>query len=81
MLSSQPPYLVAQFVRQSSSDFFREWVYRDGAFERGFNLKWTLRHTATNSRKLASSGSEDEVEKLTVEADENYLQWLENTPI
>jgi putative CocE/NonD family hydrolase len=81
MLSSQPPYLVAQFVRQSSSDFFREWVYRDGAFELGFNLKWTLRHTATNSRKLASSGSEDEVEKLTVEADENYLQWLENTPI
>ncbi len=28
MLSTQPPHLRAQFVRQSSSDYSDEWVYR-----------------------------------------------------
>jgi len=81
MLSSEPPHLVAQFARQSASDYYREWVYRGGAFELGFNLKWALRHTATNARRLAPAGSEDSVEKRTGEGDENYLLWLENTPI
>ena len=37
MLSTQPPHLEAQFVRQTSADYYDEWVYRGGAFEHGFN--------------------------------------------
>ena len=81
MLSSQPPHLMAQFARQSSSDYYREWVYRGGAIELGFNLKWTLTHTATNARKLAPVGREDEVEQDTNEGAAEYKRWLENTPI
>ena len=81
MLSTQPPHLVAQFVRQSSSDYYREWVYRGGAFELGFNVSWTLKHTATNARKLAAKGKEDEVYKRVNQASDDYLDWLERTPI
>ena len=37
---SRPPHLKAMFVRESSADYCREWVYRDGAFELGFSLYW-----------------------------------------
>jgi putative CocE/NonD family hydrolase len=81
MLSAQPPHLVTQFARMSSSDYYREWVYRDGAFELGFNLMWALKHTSTNARKMAPKGREDELEKRALQASENYLKWLENAPI
>ncbi|MDP7262862.1 MAG: CocE/NonD family hydrolase [Dehalococcoidia bacterium] len=81
MLSTQPPHLVAQFARQSSADYYDEWVYRGGAFEYGFNLKWILTHTATNARKLVPLSRETEVEKRINEASENYLKWLEHSPI
>jgi putative CocE/NonD family hydrolase len=81
MLSTQPPHLGAQFVRQSSSDYYDEWVYRGGVFEHGFNMAWTLNHTASNARRLASVGSEDEVEKQTAKAAENYQNWLEHAPV
>ena len=54
MLATQPPHLVAQFVRQSSSDYYIEWVYRSGVFEHGFNISWTLKHASTNAVKLLS---------------------------
>jgi putative CocE/NonD family hydrolase len=81
MLATQPPHLVAQFARQSSADYYDEWVYRSGAFEHGFNVMWTLKHTETNARKLAPKGHEDEVEKRLAEASENYLEWLEHSPM
>ena len=81
MLSTQPPHLVAQFARQSSADYYDEWVYRGGAFEHGFNTMWTLKHTSTNARKLAPVGSEDEVSALANQASDDYLKWLENLPI
>jgi hypothetical protein len=81
MLSTQPPHLIAQFARQSSADYYDEWVYRGGAFEHGFNLNWILKHTATNARKLAQTGSEDEVDKRVNQASDAYLKWLENSPI
>ena len=81
MLSTQPPHLIAQFARQSSADYYDEWVYRGGAFEHGFNTMWTLKHTATNARKLAPYGTEDEVDARVNLASDDYLKWLENLPI
>ena len=81
MLSTQPPHLEAQFVRQSSTDYYDEWVYRGGAFEHGFNTMWTLKHTSTNARKLAPVGSEDEINIRVEIASGDYAKWLENTPI
>ena len=81
MLSTQPPHLEAQFVRQSSADYYDEWVYRGGAFEHGFNTMWTLKHTSTNARKLAPVGSEDEINRRVEIASGDYAKWLENTPI
>ena len=81
MLSTQPPHLEAQFVRQSSADYYTEWVYRGGAFEHGFNTSWTLKHTATNARKLASNGSEEVMDKRVNQASDDYQTWLEHSPI
>ncbi|NQW21277.1 MAG: CocE/NonD family hydrolase [Chloroflexi bacterium] len=81
MLSTQPPHLVAQFVRQSSADYYDEWVYRGGAFEHGFNVMWTLKHTATNARKLAPDGRENAIYERVNEASNEYPKWLEHSPI
>jgi uncharacterized protein len=81
LLSTQPPHLKAQFARQSSADYYDEWVYRGGAFEHGFNTMWALKHTATNARKLAQSGAEDETDKRVNKASDDYIHWLENTPV
>ena len=40
MALSRPPHLVTQFVRESSADYYREWVYHGGAHELGFSLSW-----------------------------------------
>ncbi|MBT5475642.1 MAG: CocE/NonD family hydrolase [Chloroflexi bacterium] len=81
MLSTQPPHLEAQFVRQSSADYYDEWVYRGGAFEHGFNTMWTLKHTSTNARKLAQIGAEDETAKRVDQASDDYQAWLEHSPV
>ncbi len=52
-LPTRPPHLAAAFVRQSSSDYHNEWVYRSGALELEFNLSWTLRNTANHAARLA----------------------------
>lgn len=57
-----PPHLKAQFVRQSSSDYSNEWVYRNGAFELAFNLSWAVRHTATHVRKWSPPSDLDRFE-------------------
>ena len=38
---TQPPALVAMFVRESASDLHAHWIYRGGAFEHGFTTLWT----------------------------------------
>jgi putative CocE/NonD family hydrolase len=57
MLLSRPPHLVAQFIRQSSSDYSNEWVYRNGALELAFGLSWATRHLATQAYKWAGTES------------------------
>ena len=81
MLATQPPHLEAQFVRQSSSDYYIEWVYRSGAFEHGFNISWVLKHASTNAAKLAPDGMEDEVVTRLNKASDDYQKWLERVPI
>lgn len=51
---SRPPHLRAMFVRESSADYYQEWVYRGGAFELGFNMDWALRVTLNNLDRLVS---------------------------
>ncbi|RMF84190.1 MAG: CocE/NonD family hydrolase [Nitrospinota bacterium] len=55
---TRPPHLRAMFVRESSSDYHEEWVYRGGALELGFVLHWALNHiTLKNLPRLV--GEED----------------------
>ncbi len=66
--ADSPPHLAAQFVRQSSSDYSNEWVYRNGVFELGFNMSWATRHTATNVRKWSkpehADSNEDRINRM-----------------
>ena len=50
---SRPPQLRAMFIRESSADYYQEWVYRGGAFELGFNMGWARNVTYSNLAHLA----------------------------
>ena len=50
---TRPPHLRAMYVRESSADYWAEWVYHGGAFELGFMLEWTVRWTHNNLARLA----------------------------
>ena len=51
---SRPPHLRAMFVRESSADYYHEWVYRGGAFELGFNMAWAHGVTLNNLAHLVT---------------------------
>jgi hypothetical protein len=55
---TRPPALRAMYVRESSADYWAEWVYHGGAFELAFMLEWTLRWTHNNLARLARSPEE-----------------------
>ncbi len=55
---TRPPHLRAMYVRESSSDYWGEWVYRGGAFELAFMLEWTLKWTLNNLARLAPGPDE-----------------------
>lgn len=48
---TRPPELACALVRESASDLARQWAYRGGAFEWGFNLDWMMRHAAFDARR------------------------------
>lgn len=50
---TRPPHLRAMYVRESSADYWAEWVYHGGAFELAFMLEWTVRWTYRNLARLA----------------------------
>jgi putative CocE/NonD family hydrolase len=50
---TRPPALVCGFVREAASDLARQWCYRGGAFEWGFNLDWCMRHGIPSLRRQA----------------------------
>ncbi|HEV8308442.1 MAG TPA: CocE/NonD family hydrolase [Methylomirabilota bacterium] len=55
---TRPPHLRAMYVRESSADYWAEWVYRGGAFELAFMLEWTVKWTYNNLARLAPSPEE-----------------------
>ncbi|MDP6714310.1 MAG: CocE/NonD family hydrolase, partial [SAR202 cluster bacterium] len=57
---SRPPHLAAMFIRESSADYYHEWVYRGGAFELGFNMGWARSNTLSNLSHLAEG---DDIER------------------
>jgi putative CocE/NonD family hydrolase len=83
MLPTKPPHLVAQFVRESSSDYHREWVYREGAFELGFSLHWALRVTLSNLDHSAMAAGRPDLEDLRKRlqaADKEAASWFRQRP-
>ena len=81
MLETRPPHLVCQFVRQSSSDYHNEWVYRSGAFELEFNLSWSVRHTATHAARLAKPGDTGQHKAMMDEAVAGLPSLIERLPL
>jgi len=78
---SRPPHLKALFVRESSADFYREWVYRDGAHELGFSLYWARVVTATNLPHLVDAGDLARQEALFAAILADMPQWYERLPL
>ncbi|MEC8992600.1 MAG: CocE/NonD family hydrolase [Candidatus Latescibacterota bacterium] len=78
---SRPPHLRAEFVRQSSADYYREWVYRDGAHEHGFSLYWARIVTHQN---LAHLVPEDQLASKQAEFQQildDIDDWYERQPL
>ena len=75
---SRPPHLVAQFVRESSADYYHEWVHRGGAHEHGFSLYWVRTVTHQNLAHLVPPEELEEqkarFEKILAEIDDWYLR-------
>ena len=79
---SRPPHLRAMFVRESSADFQREWVYRDGAFELGFSLYWAHIVTKTNLDHLVKDKEDlERQKKLLKKAGEEINDWYAKLPL
>jgi len=80
MLPTRPPHLAASFVRESSSDYHREWTYRGGALEIGFAMHWALRVALTNVHRLVPEGQVAAVRARLQAADKEAHSWLRHRP-
>ena len=80
MLPMRPPHLAAQFVRESSSDYHREWTYRGGALELGFAAHWAMRVTMSNLPHLAKEADIPAIRGRLEAADKEIHQWLAQRP-
>tara|TARA_B100000945_G_scaffold65177_1_gene48703 strand:- start:423 stop:2114 length:1692 start_codon:yes stop_codon:yes gene_type:complete len=78
---SNPPNVKAMFVRESSTDYSQEWVYRGGAFELGFNLGWAHRVTLANLNHLAEENEFKDTEKMLIDVENNLDDWHKKTPL
>ncbi|MDA0335050.1 MAG: CocE/NonD family hydrolase, partial [bacterium] len=78
---SRPPHLKALFVRESSADFYREWVYRDGAHEFGFSLYWARVVTGTNLPHLVAASDLARQQALFATIQADMPQWYERLPL
>ncbi|NKB69989.1 MAG: CocE/NonD family hydrolase [Candidatus Latescibacteria bacterium] len=78
---SRPPHLKALFVRESSADFQREWVYRDGAFELGFSLYWVHTVTQSNLAHLAQGEEYTRQKELLTRVRADMDDWYEQLPL
>lgn len=78
---SRPPHLRALFVRESSADYQREWVYRDGAFELGFSLYWAHTVTSINLAHLATGEEFARHRRLLDQAKLDMNDWYARLPL
>ncbi len=78
---SRPPHLRALFVRESSADYQREWVYRDGAFELGFSLYWAHTVTSINLNNLAKGEDFARHRRLLDQAKLDMDDWYARLPL
>lgn len=86
MLPTRPPHLAAQFVRESSSDYHREWTYRGGALEVGFAMQWAWRVALSNmshpelAAKAERLGGLEAARARLQAADKTPHEWLAHRP-
>jgi putative CocE/NonD family hydrolase len=78
---SRPPHLKALFVRESSADYYREWVYHDGAHEFGFSLYWARVIAATDLPHLVPPGDVKRQQALFDRILTDMPQWYERLPL
>lgn len=79
-LLSRPPHLRASYARESSSDYLREWVYRDGAFELGFSLAWAHGVTLSNIAHLVDANTVESRQSHLEQIREDMDDWYERLP-
>jgi putative CocE/NonD family hydrolase len=75
---SRPPHLRALFVRQSTGDFYHDWVYRGGALMYGFSRRWIAGSVLAPQLGRRPGPLSDESTRRRIEqalADEDQAQW------
>jgi putative CocE/NonD family hydrolase len=83
---TRPPHLAAQFVRESSSDYHREWTYRGGALELGFAFHWALRVALSNldhaelAARAERFGGVEALRARLAGADREIHSWMRQRP-
>ena len=78
---SRPPHLRAMFIRESSADYYQEWVYRGGAFELGFNMGWARDLIYNNLPHLATGAEHDRRKGILERAAEEQDDWYARLPL
>jgi putative CocE/NonD family hydrolase len=76
-----PPHLTAQFVRESVADYHDGWVYRGGALELGFGLRWAVTHTFNNDAHLPSGSEGARVRGVLASAVKELPDWYRFLPL
>jgi putative CocE/NonD family hydrolase len=75
---ANPPHLTALFVRQSTGNFYHDWVYRGGAFMYGFSRRWTAGSLLAPQLGRRAGLLSDESTRQRIEqalADEEQALW------
>ena len=78
---SRPPHLRAMFSRESSADYYQEWVYRSGAFELAFNMAWAHGVTLANLAHLAEGEEFNRQQGRLERVGEEMDSWYARLPI
>ncbi len=78
---TRPPHLVAQFVRESSSDYHAEWVYRGGALELEFVLPWALNVTLNNLDHLVPADQVEARRAVLAGVRDDIESWFRDRPL
>lgn len=78
---SRPPHLRALYVRESSADYYREWVYHGGAFELGFSLNWAHIVTSANLAHLAEGKEFERQQGILDQVKKDMADWYGRLPL